>query len=52
MKIAGAINLVVNAPLWGSLVPALGHSLWQGALISAGLFVALKWTPARLSNAR
>jgi beta-lactamase regulating signal transducer with metallopeptidase domain len=46
------MTLFLDSPFWSSLVQALLHSLWQGALISVLLFLGWKVIPARLSNLR
>lgn len=37
---------------WRTLVLAMLHTLWQGALLAGVLWVALRWMPARLARRR
>ncbi|MBX3744316.1 MAG: carboxypeptidase regulatory-like domain-containing protein [Verrucomicrobiae bacterium] len=46
------MNALIEAPGWTPLVTALAHSLWQGAVIAAFLFLALRTVPTRHTNAR
>lgn len=46
------MTALAEAPGWTPLVTALAHSVWQGAVIAALLFLALRTVPTRRANAR